>query len=68
MTSDNPNDMDVAVFQDSSEGYIRLAMKYRKFTRGVSRKISVDIFPIRSGAVDSVIFPEIEDGEVVYER
>ena len=68
LTSDNPNDMDVAVFQDSSEGYIRLAMKYRKLTRAVARKIPVDIFPIRPGAVDTVILPEIENGEVVYEK
>jgi len=68
LTSDNPNDMDVAVFQDSSEGYIQLAMKYRKLARAVSRKISVDIFPVKPDAFDTVFLPEIENGEVVYER
>lgn len=68
LNSDMPNDMDVAIFQDSSEGYIKLAMKYRKLTRAVSKKISVDIFPIKPGAGDAVILPEIENGEVVYER
>jgi predicted nucleotidyltransferase len=68
LTSDNPNDMDVAVFQDSPEGYIQLAMKYRKLTRAVSKKMPIDIIPIKPGAVDASILPEIENGEVVYER
>ena len=68
LISDNPNDMDVAIFQDSHEGYIPLAMKYRKLTRDVSKKIPVDIFPIKPGACNAVILPEIENGEVVYER
>ena len=68
LSSDNPRDMDVAVFQDSTEGYIPLAMKYRKMTRAVSKKISIDIFPIRPDAVTSSILSEIEKGEVVYEK
>lgn len=68
LISDNPDDMDVAVFQDSNEGYIQLAMKYRKLTRGLSKRIPVDIFPIRPGVGKAVILPEIESGEVVYER
>lgn len=68
LSSDNPRDMDVAVFQDSTEGYIPLAMKYRKMTRAVSKKIPIDIFPIRPDAVTSSILSEIEKGEVVYEK
>lgn len=30
VTSDEPRNMDVAVFQESREGYIKLSMKYRK--------------------------------------
>ena len=33
VNSDNPHDMDVAVFQDSDEKYLPLAMKYRRKTR-----------------------------------
>ena len=32
VNSDNPHDIDVAIFQDSSEDYLPLAMKYRKGT------------------------------------
>lgn len=68
LNSDNPRDIDVAVFQDSTEGYIPLAMKYRKMTRAVSRKIPIDIFPIRPDAKDSSMLSEIEKGEIVYEK
>jgi predicted nucleotidyltransferase len=68
ITSDKPRDMDVAVFQESREGYLKLSMKYRKLTRPVSNKISIDIFPIRADAGDASILTEIDNGEVVYER
>ncbi len=68
LKADDPGDMDVAVFQDSSEGYIKLAMRYRKLTRAISKTIPVDIFPVRSDAEGASILPEIENGEVVYER
>ena len=68
LNSDSPHDMDVAVFQESSEGYIKLAMKYRKMTRMISKKIPIDIFPIRSNASDASILSEIKNGEVVYEK
>jgi len=68
LTSDNPQDMDVAVFQESSEGYIKLAMKYRKLARIISKKIPVDILPVRPNVHDASILSEIENGEVVYEK
>lgn len=68
LNSDNPRDMDVAVFQNSTESYIPLAMKYRKMIRAVSRKIPIDIFPIRPDASDSSILSEIEKGELIYEK
>ena len=67
-TSENPNDMDVAVFQDSNEGYLGLSMKYRKLTRSVSSIIPIDIFPIKANPGDASILSEIDCGEVVYER
>jgi predicted nucleotidyltransferase len=66
--SDNPQDMDVAVFQDSSEGYVKFAMKYRKMTRAVSKKLPIDIFPIRPNADNALILDEIANGEIVYEK
>jgi predicted nucleotidyltransferase len=68
VTSDEPCDMDVAVFQESREGYLKLSMKYRKLTRPVSNRIPVDIFPIRADAGNASILTEIDNGEVVYER
>lgn len=68
VTSDNPSDMDVAVFQKSKEGYLKLSLKYRKLTRPVSNKIPIDIFPIRTDAGEASILSEIDNGEVVYEK
>lgn len=68
VTSDNPRDMDVAIFQESTDGYLKLSMEYRKLARPVSNKIPIDIFPIRMDAEKASILSEIENGEVVYER
>ena len=64
----NPKDLDVAVFQDSNEGYISLSMRYRKQTRNIAKKIPIDIFPIKTDAKNNSLLSEIADGEVVYER
>jgi len=68
VTSDNPPDMDVAIFQESTDGYMKLSMEYRKLIRPVSNKIPIDIFPIRTDAGEASILSEIDNGEVVYER
>ena len=68
VSSDNPHDMDVAVFQDSGEKYLTLAMKYRKKTREIARMIPMDILPLKAGAEGETFMDEIEHGEVVYER
>ena len=66
--SSEPEDMDIAVFQDSKEGYLPLALKYRKKTREISSKIPLDIFPIKEGVSNEMMLSEISDGEVVYEK
>ena len=48
LSSSNPNDIDVAIFQDRTETYLALAMKYRKKTRDISRAIPLDIIPLKS--------------------
>ncbi len=68
ITSSEPSDMDVAVFQNSDESYISLALKYRRQTRSVARRIPLDIIPVRKGVSDSFFLREIESGETVYER
>jgi uncharacterized protein len=68
LNSPDPNDIDVAVFQDSSEQYLALAMKYRKRTRDIARIIPLDIIPIRNDASSGFLMDEIRQGEVIYER
>ena len=68
LTSDAPNDIDVAVFRESKTPYLELAMKYRKMLRPVYRKIAVDVIPVRPEPEHTSFLGEIEAGEVVYER
>ena len=68
LDSASPEDMDVAVFQDSSEAYLPLAVKYRQQTRPVARRIPLDIIPLRNDVQDDPFLKEIERGETVYER
>ena len=66
--SKNPNDLDLAVFQDSLESYLPLAMKYRKKTRAIARKIPMDIIPLKTGVRENSLLAEINQGEVIFER
>ena len=68
VTSDDPHDLDVAVFQDSDEKYLPLAMKYRKKTREIARMIPMDIIPLKANIEGDTFWDEIELGEVIYER
>jgi predicted nucleotidyltransferase len=68
LSSTEPNDMDVAIFQDSDEKYLPLAMKYRKKTRDITRIIPLDIIPIKNDAASGFFLDEISQGEVIYER
>ena len=68
ISSDSPNDVDIAIFQDSDENYISLALKYRKILRAISKEIPLDVFPLKVGGSTSAFLEEIESGEVVYER
>ena len=66
--NDYPNDLDLAIVQNSSEDYLNLAMKYRKLIRNVIREISVDLFPIVSNNNNNFYKNEILAGEVIYAR
>ena len=67
LNSQEPNDIDVAVFQNSKEIYIKLAMKYRKLTREIAKILPIDIIPLKDNSSGSFL-NEITDGEVIYER
>ena len=60
------NDLDIAVFQESEEPYLQLAMKYRRKTRSIASKIPIDIFPVNSDADSHSFLTEITSGEVIY--
>lgn len=66
--SDSPNDIDIAVIQNSSEDYLTLALKYRKLIRNISNEIAVDIFPIIEQNNNSFYLREIASGEVIYAK
>jgi len=68
LDSEKPNDIDLAVFQDSTETYLSLALRYRKLIRDIAQKIPIDIIPIRDNASGSSFLAEIEAGELIYER
>lgn len=68
VSSDEPNDMDVAIFQTSNESYLSLAMKYRRLTRKLAKKITLDLIPIKPDAPNSSFLSEIESGEIIYEK
>ena len=66
--SNDPHDLDVAVFQESNDPYLHLAMEYRRKTRSIADKIPMDIFPVKSDADGHSFLSEIAGGEIVYER
>ncbi|CAK8718175.1 Nucleotidyltransferase domain-containing protein [Candidatus Electrothrix aarhusensis] len=67
LSSEEPNDIDVAVFQDSDEKYLPLAMKYRKLVREIAKILPVDVIPLKSAA-NGTFLREIEAGEIIYEK
>jgi len=69
LKSNDPKDIDIAIIQSSDEPYITLAMKYRKLTRNISKKIPLDIIPIKlNPTYKNWFLSEIESGELIYER
>jgi predicted nucleotidyltransferase len=51
---EQPQDMDVAIIQNSNESYLPLALKYRRQARSISKKIPIDI--IQAGSRGCVSF------------
>ena len=65
--SDDPDDIDIAIFQTSEEKYLPLSLKYRKLVRDIAKIFPVDIIPLKANA-NGAFLNEIEAGEVIYER
>lgn len=68
LSKTDPCDMDLAVFQDSTEDYLTLAIKYRRLIRPVAARIPVDVIPVKAGADNGAFLAEIAKGEVIYEK
>ena len=66
--ADNPHDLDIAVFQDSAELYLPLALKYRRKTRAIVHRSALNILPLKFQAQDDPFLAEVARGEVIYER
>lgn len=67
--SETPHDLDVAVFCDSEEDYLTLALAFRKKLRSLSRIIPIDLVPITTSHDPvSVFLQEVNKGEVIYEK
>lgn len=65
----NPHDLDLAVFCNSSDDYLTLALALRKKLRGISSIIPIDLIPVSIPYDPSAAFmQEINKGEVVYEK
>jgi predicted nucleotidyltransferase len=67
LKSNQPNDIDVAVFQNSQDKYLNLSLKYRKLTRDIAKIIPLDIIPVNETS-NGIFLNEINYGEVIYER
>ena len=67
VNSNNPNDIDIAIVQNSHDNFLTLSLKYRKILRELSKQIPLDIVPIKQNT-DGVFLEEINKGQIVYER
>ena len=65
--SANPNDIDIAIVQNSNDNFLTLSLKYRKVLRELSKTIPLDIVPIKANT-EGVFLEEINKGQIVYER
>lgn len=65
--SNNPNDIDVAIVQETDNSFLTLSLKYRKALRNLSKKIALDIVPLKKD-FDGYFAQEIKKGRVIYER
>jgi predicted nucleotidyltransferase len=69
ISSDEPHDMDIAVFCNSTADYLTLALAYRRKLREIARIIPLDVLPIPLPCdSDSLFFREINKGEIIYEK
>jgi hypothetical protein len=67
-----PNDIDLALVDDSDHDYLTLACAYRKKLRGIKPYIAADVLPVsirdfESNEEDNFFLDEIRKGALIYE-
>jgi len=67
INSNNQNDIDIAIVQNSNDNFLTLSLKYRKVLRELSKVIPLDIVQIKENT-NGVFMNEINKGQIVYER
>ena len=68
VNSNEPDDMDLAIFSESDGDYLTLAMEYRRKLRNIAREIPIDVIPIKVPCDEFSFIREINNGEVIYEK
>jgi len=68
VTSDDPEDIDLAIFSESDRDYLSQAMEYRKKLRDIAGQIPVDVIPVKIPYEEISFMEEINNGEVIYEK
>jgi len=68
VTSDDPEDIDLAIFSESDKDYLSQAMEYRKKLRDIAGQIPVDVIPVKIPHEGVSFMEEINSGEVIYEK
>ena len=68
--SNTPNDLDLAIIDNSNQDYLSLALSYRKKIRNITEIIPVDLIPIHSINQEPTTPMEIAilNGETIYEK
>jgi predicted nucleotidyltransferase len=62
-----PNDIDIAIIQNSDNNFLTLSLKYRKVLRELSKKIPLDILPLKENS-QGIFMEEVSKGKIIYER
>lgn len=65
--SNDPEDIDIAVFQNSEESFFPLSVRYRMPLQDLAEEIPIDLMPIKTEASPSAFLDEILKGESIYE-
>ena len=55
--SNEPNAIDIAIFQNSNERYLPLAMKYRKLVSIISQTLPIDGLPLKNDRKENLKKP-----------